>query len=57
MRVFDTSLGSQRLYNGSWGHCIAPAAPTGGTVVDVQARATIVTLITLLKDAGILSAS
>lgn len=57
LRVFDRSHASLRLYSGGWRLVSPPAAPSGGSVIDVQARNTIATLITQLQMAGIFSAS
>ncbi len=39
----------------AWTRVIAPASPSGGAVVDTQARAAIVALVSLLVQAGIFS--
>lgn len=57
MRVFDASEACHRLYNSEWILCSPPAAPTGGTVVDTEARAALAALVAALRAAGILSAS
>jgi hypothetical protein len=57
MHVLDRSSGQERLYFGSWKAPTAPAAPIGGTTVDAEARAAIASLITVLRQAGVLPAS
>lgn len=56
MRVFDLSAGADRLFLGSnWQIVAAPANPTGGTVVDSEARTAIAAILAALTDAGVLS--
>ncbi|MEO0030795.1 MAG: hypothetical protein RIS94_553 [Pseudomonadota bacterium] len=57
MRAFDATLGSHRIYTTDWSNFSAPAAVSGGTVVDAQARAAIAALVSLLQGAGIFSAT
>ena len=54
MRVLDRSTGQLRLYLGSWKITAVPTQPTGGSVVDSEARATILQLIGALRTAGVL---
>jgi Protein of unknown function (DUF2793) len=56
MTVFDKALGCFRLFQGSWSAPSAPAAPTGGTVIDPQARAAIAALVVALRTAGVIPA-
>ncbi|KLE34455.1 DUF2793 domain-containing protein [Aurantiacibacter luteus] len=55
MRLFDKAAGQQALFDGSWRRAAAIAAPTGGSVTDVEARTAIAGLVTALVAAGILS--
>lgn len=56
MRAYDIASTAHRLYaSGSWRLVAAPAAPTGGSVVDNQARAAIAAIISSLRTAGVLS--
>lgn len=57
LRVHDKASGAQRFFNGAWQGVVAPAAPAGGAVIDVQARAAVASLVALLQTAGILLAS
>ena len=57
MRVFDLSQSAFRLYRHGWTVAAAPVEPTGGAIVDMQARQALATLIEALKTAGILSQS
>ena len=53
MRIYDKSTGQLLLHAGEWRRSAAPAAPAGGTVVDVEARDTLATLIVALTEAGV----
>jgi hypothetical protein len=53
-RLFDQAAGCFLLFRAAWQHCTAPGAPTGGTVVDVEARAAITALVEALTAAGVL---
>jgi len=53
MRLFDRSTGQMLLYHAGWQRPAAPAAPSGGTTVDAEARAAIGDLVSALIQAGI----
>jgi hypothetical protein len=55
MRVFDQAAGCVLLFRTGWLPCIAPPAPTGGTVIDVEARTAIAALMQALTTAGVLA--
>lgn len=56
MRAFDISATAQRLYaGGNWRLAAAPVSPSGGSVVDSQARVAIAAIIASLRSAGVLS--
>lgn len=57
MIVQDRARNCAARYTTDWQYAVAPALPTGGTVVDSQARSTISALVTLLVSAGISSAA
>jgi hypothetical protein len=57
MRLFDRSTGQILLYRGGWQRPPAPNAPTGGTVVDSEARSAIADLVAALAEAGIFPSS
>jgi hypothetical protein len=57
MRLFDRSTGQMLLYRGGWQRPAAPAVPSGGAVIDAEARTAIGDLMTALVDAGIFSSS
>lgn len=54
LKLLDRPTGQFRLYREGWTVPAAPAEPTGGTIVDTEARAAILGLIAALSDAGIL---
>jgi hypothetical protein len=57
MRVFDRSTGQVLLYRGGWQRPTPPASPSGGAVIDSEARAAIADLLTALAGAGIFPTS
>lgn len=54
MQVFDRSGGQLVVYRSRWEHAGLPAGPTGGTVIDAEARAVIASLIHALQAIGVL---
>lgn len=56
MRVFNRATGQFLLFDGGWTTPTTPAAPSGGGVIDVEARAAITALVAALGQAGILAA-
>lgn len=57
MRVFDRTADRFLLFRSSWIQALAPAVPSGGQIIDSQARAAIEDLIQALRNAGIFAAS
>ena len=58
MRLFDRSTGQMLLYRGdSWQRPVAPSPPSGGAMVDAEARAAIAELMTALSAAGLFPSS
>lgn len=57
MKVYDKELGCWRIHAAGWRVASAPPAVSGGTVIDVEARAAIATLVARLREAGIFSAA
>ncbi|MCB2078973.1 MAG: DUF2793 domain-containing protein [Novosphingobium sp.] len=53
MRVLDKSTGQIILYDGSWRAPVAPVEPSGGSVVDTEARSAIIELVQALRVAGV----
>jgi superoxide dismutase, Cu-Zn family len=55
LRMLNRATGQEMFYRGGWQVPTTPAAPTGGTTVDAQARTAINGLISALKLSGILA--
>lgn len=53
MRLLDRSTGQERRFFGSWRIPEEAVEPTGGSIVDAEARVAILQLIVALKVAGI----
>lgn len=53
MRLLDRSTGQERRFFGTWKIAEEPVEPTGGSIVDAEARVAILQLIVALKVAGI----
>lgn len=56
LRMLDKATGQDIRYHSEWIRAEAPSAPTGGSNVDLEARASIVALIEALVSAGVLRA-
>lgn len=56
MRVLDRTTGQELRYFGEWLSPAGPALPSGGAVVDAEARAAIAALIACLEAAGVIAA-
>jgi hypothetical protein len=54
LRLLDRATGQDMRFLGTWRAPDAPAAPTGGAIVDAQARSAVAALIVALVDAGII---
>jgi len=57
MRLLNRANGQDLRFSGGWRAATRPAAPTGGTTVDTQARVAIMQLFDTLVNAGIFPAS
>lgn len=57
MAVEDRQRNARARFDSTWQYAVAPAAPTGGGVVDAQARSAISAVVSLLVSAGIFSAA
>jgi hypothetical protein len=56
MRVYDAASRQFIVFADTWRRAPTPAEPTGGAVVDQQARDVIATLLAALKSAGVFAA-
>jgi hypothetical protein len=57
MRLFDRATGQMLLYRGGWQRPATPSLPSGGSVIDTEARTAIADLVTALAAAGIFPSS
>jgi hypothetical protein len=58
LRILDKQTGQDiRWSGGAWQRPVAPAAPTGGTTADNEARSAVAALINALISAGILTSN
>lgn len=57
MHALDRATGQVIRHAGDWQRPVRPSGPTGGTVIDSEARAAITDLLSALTIAGILTAS
>jgi len=57
MTLLNRSNGQQRRFFASWLAPAVPAAPTGGSTVDTEARAAFNALVAALRTAGVFPAS
>lgn len=55
LRVYDRELAVIRLFSGGWNEVVAPSAPAGGAIIDVEARACLAALLGTLIETGIIS--
>ena len=53
LRVFDRSTRQERLFTTTWQYPTAPLDPSGGSVIDVEARAALSQLILALRVSGV----
>jgi len=56
MAIHDRTTNQSLFYSTQWNRITAPATPSGGAVIDLEARAAIDSLINRLVDAGIMAA-
>ena len=54
LAVHDLSTGAKRHFAGSWTSAPAVASPNGGSVIDSEARTAIDSLLTALRQAGLI---
>lgn len=53
LRAFDRSAGHEMRYDNGWVVTARPALPSGGQVVDSEARQTLIQIVAALTNAGI----
>lgn len=54
MTLFDRAADTRLFFQSGWQNAQAPAIPSGGAVIDVEARAAIAQLIEALREGGLL---
>ena len=54
LAVHDLSTGAKRHFSGSWTSAPTVASPTGGSVIDSEARTAIDSLLTAVRQAGLI---
>lgn len=57
LQIYDRASGQALTYQTQWLRAATPEAPIAGAVIDEEARAAIMGLITALQNAGILTGS
>lgn len=57
MRIYDQSAGQMLCYHSQWRSASEPALPTGGTVVDVEARSSIAEIVDAMRAVGLIPMS
>ncbi|NCP13755.1 MAG: DUF2793 domain-containing protein [Sphingomonadales bacterium] len=57
MQVFDTSAGHTLIFRGVWESAAVPVNPSGGTIIDAEARSAIAALSMSLQAMGWLAPS
>lgn len=57
MRLFNRANNQDVLFNAGWQAASRPAAPSGGTTIDAEARSAIAAIVASLTIAGIISPS
>jgi Protein of unknown function (DUF2793) len=55
LQIFDAEAGHTLVFRSGWQQATAPAAPSGGLVIDVEARASLAALIQALVGVGLLA--
>ncbi|MFM5918222.1 MAG: DUF2793 domain-containing protein [Novosphingobium sp.] len=57
IKLLNRATGQELRFAGTWKSAARPATPSGGAVIDVEARSAIAQIIAALTTAGILAAS
>lgn len=57
LRLLDRSSGQLLFYRDGWNAPAAPALPSGGATIDVEARTVINGIVAVLRQAGVLPAA
>ncbi len=54
LRIYDLAARQERLFSDTWQAASAPATPSGGTMVDAQARSAIAEIYGILATVGMI---
>jgi Protein of unknown function (DUF2793) len=54
MKLLNRATGQEIRYNAAWQIATRPAAPSGGTTIDAEARSAVAAILTSLTTAGII---
>ena len=54
LRVLNRATGQDMRFSGAWKVPTRPAAPSGGAVIDAEARASLAAILTALESAGMI---
>lgn len=57
MKLLNRVTGQEIRYSGSWKSAVRPALPSGGAIIDVEARSAIAAVLAALTTAGIVPAT
>lgn len=57
MKLLNRATGQELRYHGGWKMAARPASPSGGAIIDAEARSAIAAIMTALTIAGIVPAS
>lgn len=57
LKVLNRSTGQELRYDGAWKSPSRPAAPSGGSIVDAEARSAITAILAALTTAGVIPAT
>jgi hypothetical protein len=55
MAIFDRASDHLLVFRGAWTQANGPALPSGGSVIDAEARTALAALVAALRDLGILA--
>ena len=56
MKLLNRALGQEIRYSGSWKSALRPNLPSGGTIIDTEARTALTAILAALTTAGIVPA-
>ena len=57
MKLLNRASGQEMRYSGSWRLAVRPSLPSGGAIIDAEARTALAAILTALTTAGIVPAT